>query len=94
MKDDNILDMSNKSRLSADITYLMLKGGAYAALVVVAMLFFVLAFAAIGRALPEESRLAPDPINRPAPIMQTTADPAPADDDAMADDAEEIAPAD
>lgn len=64
MKDDNILDMNSKSRLTADITFLMLKGAGYAAVVVLAIWFFIAAFAAIGRALPEDSRNAPDPINR------------------------------
>ncbi|WP_110570925.1 RC-LH1 core complex protein PufX [Yoonia vestfoldensis] len=74
MKEDNILDMNNKSRLTADITFLMLKGAGYAAVVVVAIWFLIAAFAAIGRALPEESRDTPDPINRAAPMEQTVAD--------------------
>ncbi len=69
MKDNDILDLNNKSRLTADITFLMLKGAGYAALVVVAIWFFIAAFAAIGRALPEESRATPDPINRAAPMV-------------------------
>ncbi|WP_322893317.1 MULTISPECIES: RC-LH1 core complex protein PufX [unclassified Yoonia] len=74
MKNDNILDMNSKSRLTADITFLMLKGAGYAALVVVAIWFFIGAFALIGGALPEESRMAPDPINRPAPVEEPAAD--------------------
>lgn len=76
MKDDNILDMSNKSRLTADITFLMLKGAGYTALVVVAIWFFIAAFALIGRALPEEARMAADPINRPAPAAEMVEEPA------------------
>lgn len=86
MKDDNILDMNSKSRLTADITYLMLKGAGYAALVVIAIWFFIGAFALIGRALPEEARMAADPINRPAPAVEMVVEPA-------ADEAE-VAPAD
>ena len=64
MKNDNILDMSEKSRLTADITLLMLKGAGYAAVVVLAIWFVIAAMAFIGRILPEESRDTPDPINR------------------------------
>ncbi|WP_322890903.1 MULTISPECIES: RC-LH1 core complex protein PufX [unclassified Yoonia] len=88
MKEDNILDMNNKSRLTADITFLMLKGAGYAALVVVAIWFFIAAFAAIGRALPEESRSTPDPINRAAPMEEPMA--APVMDEAATDDAEAV----
>lgn len=76
MKNDNILDMSNKSRLSADVTFLMLKGAGYAAIVVIAIWFFIAAFALIGRALPEEARMAADPINRPAPAVEMVVEPA------------------
>ncbi|MEM8537718.1 MAG: RC-LH1 core complex protein PufX [Pseudomonadota bacterium] len=64
MKDENLLQMSERTRLTADITFLMLKGAGYAALVVVAVWFFIAALAFIGRILPEESRETPDPINR------------------------------
>ncbi|ARU02953.1 RC-LH1 core complex protein PufX [Yoonia vestfoldensis] len=74
MKKDNILDMNDKSRLTADITFLMLKGAGYAALVVLAIWFFIAAFAFVGRALPEESRSTPDPINRAAPMEDAVAD--------------------
>ena len=76
MKNDNILEMNSKSRLTADITLLMLKGAAYAAIVVLAMWFFVAAFALVGRVLPEEARMAPDPINRPAPAVEMVVEPA------------------
>jgi hypothetical protein len=61
---DNILDLDNKTRLFADITYLMLKGAGYAAVFVLALWFIIAAMAFIGRILPEESRQTPDPINR------------------------------
>ncbi|WP_333711874.1 RC-LH1 core complex protein PufX [Yoonia sp.] len=61
---DNILDLDNKTRLFADITYLMLKGAGYAAVFVLALWFIIAAVAFIGRILPEESRGTPDPINR------------------------------
>lgn len=66
---DNILDMDNKTRLSADITYLMLKGAGYAAIFVLAVWFIIAVIVGIGRALPEQSRETPDPINRSSSLM-------------------------
>ena len=70
MKNDNILEMSEKSRLSADITLLMLKGAGYAAVFVLALWFIIAVIAGIGRALPEESRETPDPINRSSSVIE------------------------
>ncbi|KQB95268.1 1-deoxy-D-xylulose-5-phosphate synthase [Loktanella sp. 1ANDIMAR09] len=70
MKNDNILDMSEKSRLTADITLLMLKGAGYAAIFVLAIWFVIAAMAFIGRILPEESRDTPDPINRSSLMIE------------------------
>ncbi len=64
MKNDNILDLNEKSRLTADITLLMLKGAGYAAIGVLALWFIIAVIAGIGRILPEESRDTPDPIIR------------------------------
>ncbi|MDX8354635.1 RC-LH1 core complex protein PufX [Cognatiyoonia sp. IB215182] len=64
MKNENILDVSEKARLTADITLLMLKGAGYAAAFLLAIWFLIAVMAWIGRALPEESRDTPDPINR------------------------------
>jgi hypothetical protein len=89
MKKDNILDMNDKSRLTADITFLMLKGAGYAALVVLAIWFFIAAFAFVGRALPEESRSTPDPINRAAPMEEPMAAPV-VMDEAATDEAEAV----
>ncbi|MBE0412579.1 MAG: RC-LH1 core complex protein PufX [Yoonia sp.] len=61
MKNENILHMSEKSRLTADITLLMLKGAGYAAVFVLSVWFVIAVIALIGRALPEESRQQPDP---------------------------------
>lgn len=66
---ENILDLDNKTRLSADITYLMLKGAGYAAVFVLALWFIVAVIAGIGRALPEQSRETPDPVNRSSSLM-------------------------
>ncbi len=70
MKNENILDMSEKSRLMADITLLMLKGAGYAAIFVLAIWFVIAAMAFIGRILPEESRDTPDPINRSSLVIE------------------------
>ena len=64
MEDDNILNLEGRTRLSADITLLMLKGAGYAAVVILAIWLVIAVIAGIGRALPEESRDNPDPINR------------------------------
>lgn len=61
MKNENILEMSEKSRLTADITLLMLKGAGMAAVFVLSVWFVIAMIALIGRALPEESRQTPDP---------------------------------
>ncbi|SFS19385.1 RC-LH1 core complex protein PufX [Yoonia litorea] len=66
---ENILDLDNKTRLFADITYLMLKGAGYAAVFVLALWFIVAVIAGIGRALPDQSRETPDPINRSSSLM-------------------------
>jgi hypothetical protein len=65
MSDNNdILGTDGRARLTADVTFLMLKGAGYAMVFCLAILFTILIMAAIGRALPEESRDTPDPINR------------------------------
>ena len=64
MEDDNILNLEGRTRLSADITLLMLKGAGYAAIAVLAIWLVIAVIAGIGRALPEDSRNTPDPINR------------------------------
>ena len=76
MKNDNILNMNEKSRLTADITLLMLKGAGYAAAFILAVWLVIAVIALIGRALPAESRDTPDPIIRSsltvdAPLVQT-----------------------
>jgi len=63
MSDDkiNILDQSERFRLSADITLLMLKGAGYAAAAILVLWLVVAVIAGIGKALPEQSRETPDP---------------------------------
>ena len=76
MENENILQQSEKSRLTADITYLMLKGAGYAAIFVLAVWFIIAVIAGIGRILPEDSRNTPDPINRSSlemPLIVDTA---------------------
>ena len=70
MSDNNdILGLDRKSHVAADITYLMLKGAGYAAIFVLALWFIIAVIAGIGRALPEQSRETPDPINRSSSLM-------------------------
>jgi len=60
--DENTLNLSRKGRLSADVTYLMLKGAGYAALLVIGIWLTIEVIAGIGRLLPAESRETPDPM--------------------------------
>ena len=52
---------SNRTRLTGEVTLLMLKGAGYALVFCLCVWFVFAAMAAIGRALPEESRDTPDP---------------------------------
>ena len=63
MSDDkiNILGHAERTRLTADITYLMLKGAGYAAIFCLAIWLVIAVIAGIGQALPPESRDAADP---------------------------------
>ncbi len=58
---DSMVGMSPRTRLKAEVTYLMLKGAGYAALLVLGIWLVIAVIAGIGRALPEGSRTAPDP---------------------------------
>jgi hypothetical protein len=62
--DETYLNLSRKNRLSADILFLMLKGAGYAAAVVVSIVLVIVIVQQIGLLLPEDSKTAPDPINR------------------------------
>ncbi len=64
MKHENILELSEKARLTADITLLMLKGAGYAAAFCLTVWLIIAVIALIGQALPPESRDTPDPIIR------------------------------
>ena len=62
MSDENgMIGMSRKSRLRAEVTYLMLKGAGLAALVFFGGWIAIAIIAALGRQLPEDSRGAADP---------------------------------
>ncbi len=61
MNDDTLFTMSKRSRLTADVTFLMLKGAGYAAAFILSIWLVIAVIAAIGRQLPEESRQTPDP---------------------------------
>jgi hypothetical protein len=69
MNDNNSpIGMDSRGRMFADITYLMLKGAGYAAALVIGLWLVVAVTAAIGEALPERSREAPDPT--PMSVLQ------------------------
>jgi len=59
-EDYNIV-LSRKAKLRAEVTYLMIKGAGYAALLVIGIWLSVEVMAGIGRLLPDESRETPDP---------------------------------
>ena len=61
---NEVLGISNRGQLTASILMLMLRGAGYAMVFCLALLFTILIIAAIGRALPEDSRFTPDPVNR------------------------------
>ena len=69
----NILGTSDKSRLYGDVTILMLKGAGYAAVVVIGIWLTIAVIAAVGRALPEESRQQPDPTPLSFLVIETPA---------------------
>jgi hypothetical protein len=69
---ETILNLSRKNRLSADILFLMLKGAGYAAAVVVSIVLVIVIIQQIGLLLPEDSKTAPDPINRSSLEFVTT----------------------
>ena len=52
---------SNRFSLSADVLLLMMKGAGYALVFCLAVWFCIAVMAAIGRALPDESRETEDP---------------------------------
>ncbi len=57
----NILGHTERTRLTADITYLMLKGAGYGAALCLAIWLVIAVIAGIGQALPDESRDTQDP---------------------------------
>ena len=71
--DDNYMRTSRSSRVSADVTALMLKGAGYAALLCFALLLIGWALVALSGILPEASKEAADP----TPELSMAAPPAP-----------------
>ena len=65
------LGTGNTSRLTADVTFLMLKGAGYAMVFCLALWASIAALQGIGLLLPEESRETEDP----TPFSQMLADP-------------------
>jgi hypothetical protein len=74
---DDMLHIGRKGQLAGDVTFLMLKGAGLAALALFLIWLVISVIALIGRALPEESRMAPDPA--PQAFIDMTA-PAPAEE--------------
>ncbi len=67
---DDILGLAGQTRIFGDITFLMLKGAGYAAALLIGIWFLISVLAWIGRALPDESRDTPDPINRSDVVIE------------------------
>ena len=59
--DTNLVGMTAKTRMFADVTYLMLKGAGFALIFVLALWLVMAITIGIGKLLPERSREAPDP---------------------------------
>ena len=69
----NILGATERTRLYGDVTILMLKGAGYAAIVVLGIWLSIAVIAAVGRALPEESKQQPDPTPLSFLLIETPA---------------------
>ena len=63
-ENNDYLGMNSQSRLYGDILILMLIGAGYALVACLAVWLVIAVIVGIGRALPEDSRQTPDPINR------------------------------
>ncbi|MCX7301631.1 MAG: RC-LH1 core complex protein PufX [Rhodobacterales bacterium] len=55
------LNLNRRAKLTAEVTYLMLKGAGYAALVFFGTWICIAIIAAVGRSLPEGAQNNPDP---------------------------------
>lgn len=87
---DLMLGMTDKTRLRASVTYLMLKGAGYAALAVVTIWIVMAVIAWFGRTvLPEDAQLAADPA--PAAFVEMAERAAAADNPAPAEPAADAA---
>ncbi len=58
---DFSMHTNRRGQMTADVTYLMLKGAGYALAVVLAIWLGLTVIGFVGGLLPEESKLAPDP---------------------------------
>lgn len=63
-ENEDYLGVNSQTRLYGDVLILMLKGAGYACVACLAIWFVAAVIIGIGRALPEDSRDTPDPINR------------------------------
>lgn len=63
-ENNDYLGVNSQTRLYGDVLILMLKGAGYALVACLVLWFVIAVIVGIGRALPEDSRDTPDPINR------------------------------
>ena len=62
---DDMLRLGRRGQLTANVTYLMLKGAGYAAVVVLVLWVGIAFLGWFGKnVLPEDSQFTPDPVNR------------------------------
>ena len=86
------LNLSRRARLTAEVTYLMLKGAGYAAVVFFGTWIGIAIIASIGRSLPEGAQNNPDPapqnfiaFEQSVPVPMNMPAPAPAADSAASE---------
>ena len=69
--DNDMLRLGRRGQLTANVTYLMLKGAGYAAVVVLILWVGIAFLGWFGETvLPEDSRGTPDPINRSEVVIE------------------------
>ncbi|WP_291836817.1 RC-LH1 core complex protein PufX [Limimaricola sp.] len=75
MSEPDMMGLSDRTRLRADMTWLMLKGAGYAALLVFGVWLVIAVLELVGSVLPPDSKTAPDPtptsmLEAPAALTQ------------------------
>mgnify|MGYP000041194604 CR=1 FL=1 len=73
MDDNDMLRLGRRGQLTANVTFLMLKGAGYAAIVVLVIWLGIAFLGWFGATfLPEDSRFTPDPINRSDVVIEVS----------------------